>query len=117
MNHTVHGLRARRCPSKVGCVRQVSQRVINGVRALDEGAMAWMAKAMECHGRAIAYIWDGTRCEVGGQQTGVEAFCDCWLQLGCCVRLLRRGVVRSGTLRAERISRPRGHRVGRRARA
>jgi len=72
-------------------------------------------RAMECHGRAIAYIWE--RLRASGRAW--RAFC-CDQIVGYS-QLLREegrpGVVRSGTPCAERMSTPRRAKVGLRARA
>ena len=87
MNHTVHGLRARRCPEE-------SWLCQTGVAARDQ----WCAGfGRRCNGYGNEWqksdgvlregdcvYMGGVRCEVGAGRGG--RFCDCWLQLRCSVR-------------------------------
>ena len=73
--------------SRVGCVRQVSQRVINGVRALEEDAMGFGNEWQKSDGvlrEGDCVYMGGVRCAVGDGRGG--RFCDCWLQACCSVR-------------------------------
>ena len=119
MNHTVLGLRARRCPEESWlCQTGVAARdqwCAGGGRRCNGLGKMMMMNSKKGNGvlrEGDCVYMAGVRCEVGGGRGG--RFCDCWLQPSCSVRRGVPKVVRSGTPCAERMSR---HPVGLGARA